>query len=173
MSIKLLIAMVVLTGLSVLAIFVVPHHEYPEHSFKPRTLWEIVKPVFAGDLPHRANAIMALFAFLLLGTFAAVYPIMFVPIMRSSLAVEQAAGASPYTHRSWLIVGGVVAMIGTAINMLAILVSEMSFGFGASSASANRTFGCVAIPLFQAMVSLLSIIIGASPTVARLVAQNY
>src|ERR1043165_6739662 len=100
MNTKLLIIMIGLTALSTLAIFVVPHHEYPEHTFKPRTLWEIVKPVFAGDLPHRASAITALFAFLLLGAFAALYPIVLVPIIRSSLAIGQAAESSTYTHRS-------------------------------------------------------------------------
>ena len=168
MSTRVLLITAVLTGLSVLAIFVVPHHAYPENTYKPRTLWEIVKPVFAGDLPPRAGALLALFAILLLGAFAALYPVAFAPIVRSALSVEPAVGTAPYVHRAWLIAGGVVALLGAAVTLLVILVSEMSFGWGVSSSSTNRTFGFAAIPLFQAIVALLSLVIGASPAAARL-----
>ncbi len=168
MSTKPLLITLVLAGLSALAVFVVPHHTYPEHSFKPRTLWEIVKPVFAGDLPRGAGPLTALFVFMLLGMFSAVYPVVLVPVIRSSLTVESAATTAPFLQRSWLIAGGVIALLGAAITMLAILVSEMSFGFGVSSASANRTLGFIAIPLFQAIISVLSLVIGASPNAARL-----
>lgn len=168
MSTRLLLITGVLTALSALAIFVVPHHAYPEHTYKPRTLWEIVKPVFAGDLPPRAGALMALFALMLLGTFAALYPIALVPMTLSALAAETASETVPYVHRSWLIGGGVVALLGAAVNLFVILVSEMSFGWGVSSSATNRTPGFVAIPLFHAIVALLSLVIGASPAAARL-----
>jgi hypothetical protein len=171
MSTRVLLITAVLTGLSVLAVFVVPHHAYPEHTYKARTLWEIVRPVFSGELPRGVGPLAVLCALVVLGAFAAVYPVALVPLVQSSLVVDQATGAAPMLHRSWFVAGGVVALVGSAVNVLVILVSEMSFGFGASSSSANRTFGFVAIPAFQAGVALVSVVIGALPVGARMAFQ--
>jgi hypothetical protein len=131
--------------------FAAPHHRRRENSFQPCTLGGIYGD-FVSSIPELQTPRIGMILFLgLAGIVAAFYPVLLVVLVRW----KSDAGAI-------FVLCGIVALLGAAVNFIAMLVSHMSIGFGSSSSSGDETWFIVIIPLVQAAFAVVSIVIGVS-----------
>ena len=134
--------------------FVAPHHRRRENSFHPCTLGGIYGD-FVSSIPELQTPRIGMILLLgLAGIVAAFYPVLLVILVRW----KHDAGAI-------FVLLGIVALLGAVVNFIAMLVSHMTFGFGASTSNDETAFIAV-IPLVQAAFAVASIVIGASSACA-------
>jgi len=150
-----------------------PHHRQRENSFLARTLAAIYHDVF-GSLDDFTSARTGTFlSFVLAALFASIYPamlvVMIVLLRPTGGAAASAAGGAE--TRVIFVLGGGLALAGTAANFVGMLASHLTLGFGVSSASEDQTPFIVMIPIFQGLFALASVAIGFSATCAGLAAR--
>ena len=165
---KPLIVMLSLLVVSVLLVFVAPHHRRVESVIsKPRTLAGVYKDILSDALPALEDGIavsssargVVWFLLLTAAAFVATtFPTIFVGLAKWWPAIS-GRGAI-------YVILGIIALIGAAANFLVMLVSQMTFGFGASDSSVNITPFIWIIPVFQAFFGIASIVAGSSGRVA-------
>jgi hypothetical protein len=141
-----------------------PHHRRRANSFFACTLAEIYKDVF-GSLDSLASARAGTYvSFVLAALFASGYPAMLVLMIWWLRPGSGAGGAG-----ALFVLGGLLALAGTAANFIGMVVSHLTIGFGASSgATADQTPFLFAIPIFQGLFAFGSLAIGFSSTCASL-----
>ena len=157
---KPLIIAIVLFFLSALLFFVVPHHQRRENSFNACTLSEIYGQFFH-DIPEIISPRLPLFLLLACaGIVAAFYPVIF------ALLAHWLLPTSGQNGRVIFLLGGLLAAAGAFANFIAIIVSHLSLGFGASTSSRDQTPFIWIIPSFQMLFAAASIAVGSSAHVA-------
>jgi hypothetical protein len=150
-----------------------PHHRQRENSFLARTLAAIYHDVF-GSLDDFTSARTGTFlSFVLAALFASIYPAMLmvmIVLLRPAGGADGAAAsaAGGAETRVIFVLGGGLALAGTAANFVGMLASHLTLGFGVSSASEDQTPFIVIIPIFQGLFALASVAIGFSATCAGL-----
>jgi hypothetical protein len=136
--------------------FAAPHHRRRESSMQPCTLGGIYGD-FIGAIPDLQTPRIGMLVLLgLAGVLASFYPALLVLLARWRSS----------TGGALLVLGGIVALLGAAVNFIVMLVSHMSLGFGTSSSSGDETPFIVVIPLVQIVFALASIAIGVSSACA-------
>ena len=140
--------------------FAAPHHSRRDGSFQPCTLGGIYRE-FLSSLPELQTPRIGMIVFLALtGVLASFYPGLLV------LLVSWRDGAARGPGGALFVLGGIVALVGAAVNFFAMLVSHINIGFGTSSSSGRETPFIVIIPLVQIAFAATSIAIGVSGTCA-------
>ena len=136
--------------------FFAPHHRSTPNRFKARTLSEIYRGFFAA-IPDSATLRLPLFLFLgLAGIATSFYPALFV------FAARLGSSAS-----GWLLLGGIVAAVGAVANWLAMLLSDMNFGWGVSQPKHTETVFFWIMPLFQLAFAAGSIALASSDSLSE------
>src|SRR5262245_43316438 len=121
--------------------FYASHHRRNDNPFQSTTLGQIYWELFS-DLPEIISP-RALWFFLLAlaGIASSFYPAIFVLMTRwASPGAGQPGGAL-------FIFGGLIAAAGAFANLVAILVSHMSFGCGSGYSTRDQTAFCWILPL--------------------------
>ena len=138
------------------AALVAPHHRKQDVSLNPRTLAGIYGGLF-GALPEAQGPRVGIFVLLLLaGVLSAAYPV------GLTIALASAGPQLGDGLRGTLVIAGVVCLGGALVNLVLMLVSGMSFGFGGSTSVGQITPFIWIIPAFHAAFALGSIVIGIS-----------
>jgi hypothetical protein len=150
---KLPIATTILAAISLALCFLAPHHVHPPDSFKPRTLGGIYRGFWRDIRSHDLRKVQLLILFGILAIFAAGWPIAFLLILR-----RVAAGHAAVTD-ALFIVAGLLSVTGAVINFVAILVSNMAFGWGMSQGR-NQTPFMFIIPAWQLLFGIATIVLG-------------
>jgi hypothetical protein len=149
-----------LTLIACVVAIVVPHHVYKPDSFKKNTLAAIYVDMYR-EIPRTRMA--RIWGFLILysiGVVSSFYPAILVAMLR--WVVPTASG----TGGLWFVGGGLSALVGAAVNLLLILLSHVNFAWGGSSSTKDQTIFAWLLPLSQAVVAILSIVVGFSATCA-------
>jgi len=160
---KALLATLGLFLVCALLVFAAPHHLRVEGRTNPRTLGEIytsmVKEAYTHlfisptvDLSSRGATWLVLLS--LAAMLAAVFPVLFIGLTLW--------WPLPDTRRIMCVVAGTAAMTGAGVNFAIMLLSGMSFGFGASNSTDELTPFIWITPAFQAVFGLMSIVTGCS-----------
>ncbi len=143
-----------------LLVFLAPHHRRKAELFKPTTLAEVYREMFqegAGDLNSRGIIWLGLAG--AAGVWASFFPVIFVGMTRLWPPAE-----APVIY----VMAGIVTALGVAANLVVMLVSHMSFGFGRSNSSLGETAFIWIIPVFQILFGVASCIAGCSGRAASL-----
>jgi hypothetical protein len=145
-------------------VFVAPHHRRKGELFKPCTLGEVYREIFR-EMPSDINGRGLIFLVLVgvTGMWASLFPFTLVGMTRL-----WPLGAAPGVI---YLMAGIVTVLGTVANFLAMLVSHMSFGFGVSNSSQGETPFIWIIPVFQILFGIASIMVGCSTRLAMFAGQ--
>jgi hypothetical protein len=154
-----LIFLVILAACAALFVFA-PHHRRRPESFKACTLGEIYGGLFDDFDWMRAPKLGFFVSCALAGIFAAVYPAAMVLMSRWTIQSAAQRGGAMF------VLAGLLAIAGAAVNLLAIIVSHMSFGFGVSQSDKDMTAFVWILPGYQVAFGVLSIVVGCSTTCA-------
>jgi hypothetical protein len=147
-----------------LFVFAAPHHRRKAELFKPCTLGEIYQEMLregVGDLNSRGLVWLALAG--TAGIWASAFPSILIGMTRF-WPLGRAPGVI-------YLMAGIITVLGAAANFLAMLISHMSFGFGASNSSEGETPFIWIIPVFQMLFGAVSIVVGCSTRFAGLLSQ--
>ncbi len=134
----------------------VPHHRKKPDSFKTCSLWAFYLEFFREMPSLRRKRERLLLALGALGVLATIYPAILalgIVLTRGALGAGQAGGA-------WFVLGGIAALLGCCANFLAMIFSQMTFGFGGNSMERNPRWFFWAILIFQGAFAAASIAIG-------------
>ena len=153
------------SALFVICAFLVfaPHHRRVQSDFRSCTLGQIYAEIFSSaysglvngihpDLPLRGVVWIILFTAASL--LAVLFPALFIGLTQWR--------PSPSTHAGIYVTAGVLAVVGAFANFLAMLISHLDIGFGASHSLKNETAFLWIIPAFQAFFGFTSIAAGWS-----------
>ena len=151
-------------ALCLAAVLAAPHPRRRENSFLACTLGEIYRDIFRSIDAWMSPRAAAYLPFVLAAMFASVYPALLV-LMVARLNPQHDAGGF------FFVFSGLIALAGAAANLLGMIVSHLSFGFGVSTASADQTVFFVILPLAQAAFALAGIAIGSSATCAAIASR--
>jgi hypothetical protein len=155
---KTLFAFLLILGISAFLFVFAQHHVREENSFRACTLAEIYAEFFQ-DIPDLASPRLGLILLLSAAGFAtAFYPAFLVLAMRY---FPNASG--------WLILAGIIALIGTGVNFFVMILSHTSFGFGGASSSSTETMYFWLITAVHLVFAVTSIALGSVSRWANLV----
>src|SRR5271166_4396580 len=140
-----------LTAICAALFFVAPHHVRSPDSNGAFTLFEIFSEGIGSfsDL-QTSNALLLAMATMasLLSVF---YPVALVAMLRWRPPAAGDAGGPLF------VICGVLVALAALVNWVAMMVSQMSFGFGGGSTLAPETAFFWIIPLFQIAAAAVSI----------------
>ena len=133
----------------VLSVFVIRHHRPKPDSFRKTTLGGIYRE-FLQEAPTLLKPRkLSLFFLGLSAIFGAFYPVVLI------------AGIRAGGGQGLFLVGGVIALVGAAMNLILIVLSHTNF-MGGSSTCKEQTVLTWLLPLSQTLVAVASVIIGFS-----------
>jgi hypothetical protein len=154
--VKFAIILVVLTVICAALFFVAPHHVRSPDAPGAFTLfeifWEGIGSFSDLQTPNALLLAMATMASLV----SVFFPVALVATLRWMPPAAGHAGGPLF-----VICGGLVAL-AALLNWIAMMVSQMSFGFGGGSTMAPETVFFWIIPLFQIGAGAVGIAIGVS-----------
>lgn len=157
---KIAIILIVLTIICAALFFLAPHHVRSPDSTGAFTLFEIFSEGIGSfsDL-QTSNALLLAMATMasLLSVF---YPVALAAMLRWRPPAAGDAGGPLF------VICGVLEALAAIVNWIAMLVSQMSFGFGGGSTLAPETAFFWIIPLFQIGAAAISIAVGVSAALA-------
>ena len=149
-----------LLAMSASLFFFAPHHRRVGDPFKACTLGEIYGQFFSG-IPDTESPRIMLFLFLAsAGVLTFFFPLVSVLIV----------GNAP-SQGGWLLLGGVLMVVGAIVNFFAMTISHASFGWGSSSSSQNETPFIWIIPLYQLLFAAANIVVGVNANLCSAVSR--
>jgi len=151
---KLVAITCVLLLICALLFFLAPHHRRDASLFKPSTLFGIYRDLFSEFTSIPPQRVGLFMAFAIAGIFASFYPAILPAMLRHN------------QRGAILVLWAVVVLVGAVVNFLAMLVSHMTIGFGVSQSHDETPF-IFAIPIFQALFAVASLVFGFSSSAAN------
>lgn len=157
---KIAIILVLLSAVCAALFFIAPHHQRDPDSIGAFTLFEIFSEGI-GDWSDLQTSNALLLAIATMASLLSVFfPVALVAMLRWMPPAAGNAGSPAF------VICGVLVFVAALINWIAMMVSQMSFGFGGGSALAPETAFFWIIPLFQIAAATASIAVGVSSTCA-------
>jgi hypothetical protein len=142
------------------ALLFAPHHRRSGELFRSCTLAEIYSDLL-GAISERPARRPVFASLAIAGFLTCLFPPVLALMVRFGPPQQHRAGGA------FFVLCGLVGLAGAAANLIAMLVSHMSFGFGVSeSSSKDQTIFLALIALVQVATALVSVAIGASATCA-------
>lgn len=153
---KTAIILVLLTAACAALFFLAPHHQRTPDSIGAFTLFEIFAEGFSdfSDL-QTPNAILLMLV-MMASLLTVFYPVALFAMLRWMAPAGGRAGGPVF------VICGVLVALGALANWVAMMVSQMGFGFGGGFSLAPETAFFWIIPLFQLAAAAASVAVGVS-----------